>query len=166
MLRNFDILTDAPEGPLDVFPAVLDLVDCRDLSLMGATLANGGVNPLTGERAIRNECVESILSLMATCGMYDYAGAWMYWVGLPAKSGVSGGVLAVLPGQLAIAVFSPRLDARGNSVRGVEVCKQLSSDLGLHSLRVPRSSRRRSAPATIAAVRSTNPHRGPARAPR
>jgi glutaminase len=142
MLRNFDILTDAPEGPLDVYFQQCSIsVDCRDLSLMGATLANGGVNPLTGERAIRNECVESILSVMATCGMYDYAGAWMYWVGLPAKSGVSGGVLAVLPGQLAIAVFSPRLDARGNSVRGVEVCKQLSSDLGLHSLRVPRSSR-------------------------
>src|SRR6185369_7592083 len=112
-----------------------------DLAVMAATLANDGVNPLTTERAVPSKLVDSILSIMTTCGMYDYAGEWVYNVGLPAKSGVAGGVLAVLPGQLGIGVFSPRLDARGNSVRGVEVCKQLSSELGLHSLRVPRSSR-------------------------
>ncbi len=110
-------------------------------AVMAATLANGGVNPLTGERAVRQEFVESMLSVMATCGMYDFAGEWLYQVGMPAKSGVAGGVLAVLPGQLGIGVFSPRLDARGNSVRGVAVCRDLSRAFNLHFLRVPRSAR-------------------------
>ena len=142
MLRNFDIVTGPPEVPLDLYFRQCSIsVDCRDLSLMAATLANGGVNPLTGERAVRHQLVESVLSVMTTCGMYDYAGEWLYWVGLPAKSGVAGGVLAVLPGQLGIGVFSPPLDARGNSVRGLAVCKDLSRDFNLHFLRVPRSAR-------------------------
>ena len=91
---------------------------------------------MTGERAARPEYVRDVLSVMTTCGMYDYAGEWVYWVGMPAKSGVAGGVLAVLPGQLGIGVFSPRLDARGNSVRGVAVCRDLSADFNLHFLRV------------------------------
>ena len=78
--------------------------------------------------------VRSVLSVMATCGMYNGAGEWMYTVGLPAKSGVSGGILAVLPGQLGIGVFSPRLDERGNSVRGVAVCRDLSAELGQRSV--------------------------------
>jgi glutaminase len=77
---------------------------------------------------------------MTTCGMYDFAGEWLYAVGMPAKSGVAGGVLAVLPGQLGIGVFSPRLDSRGNSVRGVAVCTDLSRDFNLHFLRVSRSA--------------------------
>jgi len=142
MLRNFDIITEDPEPALDLyFRQCSILVTCRDLSLMAATLANGGVNPLTGERAVRPDLVASILSVMTTCGMYDYAGQWVYGVGLPAKSGVGGGILAVLPGQLGIGVFSPRLDARGNSVRGVAACTDLSRDFNLHFLRVPRSSR-------------------------
>jgi glutaminase len=81
------------------------------------------------------------MTIMTTCGMYDYAGEWMYWIGIPAKSGVAGGIMAVMPGQAGIGVFSPPLDARGNSVRGIEVCKNLSRDFNLHCLRVPRSSR-------------------------
>ncbi|MBP1686432.1 MAG: hypothetical protein H6Q33_2575 [Deltaproteobacteria bacterium] len=142
MLRNFDILTEDPEPALDLyFKQCSVAVDCRDLSVMAATLANAGTNPLTGERAVRHDLVDSMLSVMATCGMYDYAGQWVYWVGMPAKSGVSGGILAVLPGQLGIGVFSPRLDARGNSVRGVAVCRELSREMGLHFLRIPRLSR-------------------------
>ena len=142
MLRNFDILTADPEPALDLYFQQCSIeVTCRDLSLMAATLANGGVNPLTGERAVRESVVASMLSVMTTCGMYDYAGEWVYRIGLPAKSGVAGGILAVLPGQIGIGVFSPRLDARGNSVRGVAVCKDLSNELGMHFLRVARSSR-------------------------
>jgi glutaminase len=107
-------------------------VDTRDLGLIAATLAAGGRHPLTGARAASEETVRSVLSIMATCGMYDAAGEWMYTVGLPAKSGVCGGIIAVLPGQLGIGVFSPRLDGRGNSVRGVAVCRDLSAELGLH----------------------------------
>jgi glutaminase len=142
MLRNFGILESDPEPSLDLYFRQCSIaVDCRDLSVIAACLANGGVNPLTGERALRQEYVQNVLSVMATCGMYDYAGEWVYWVGMPAKSGVSGGILAVLPGQLGIGVFSPRLDERGNSVRGVGVCRDLSRDFGLHFLAPPRSSR-------------------------
>jgi glutaminase len=141
MLRNFAILTEDPEPALDTyFRQCAICVDCRDLSVIAASLANGGVNPVTGERAVRPDLVENILSVMATCGMYNYAGEWVYRVGMPAKSGVSGGILAVLPGQLGIGVFSPPLDARGNSVRGVRVCEELSHDLNLHFLHPPRPS--------------------------
>ena len=142
MLRNFDVLTDDPGPTLDLYFQQCSIaVDCHDLSLMAATLANGGINPLTSERAVRDEFVESILSIMATCGMYDSAGEWLYSVGLPAKSGVAGGIIAVLPGQLGIGVFSPCLDAHGNSRRGIAVCQELSRDFNLHFLRVPRASR-------------------------
>jgi len=142
MLRNFGILDGDPEPDLNLYFQQCSVqVNCRDLSLMAATLANGGINPITGERAIREDLVGSVLSVMTTCGMYDFAGEWVYAVGMPAKSGVGGGIIAVLPGQLGIGVFSPRLDARGNSVRGVEVCKRLSADFHLHFLNVARSSR-------------------------
>ena len=156
MLRNFDILGEHPDGPLDVYFRQCSIaVDCHALSVMGATLANGGVNPITGERAVKGDTVPDMLSVMTTCGMYDYAGSWVYWVGMPAKSGVGGGILAVLPGQLGIAVFSPPLDERGNSVRGVAVCKELSREFHLHFLRTARASRSAVRAAyDIAAVRS------------
>jgi glutaminase len=142
MLRNFSILEHDPTEALELYFRQCSIaVTCRDLSVMAATLANGGSNPVTGERPLRAEYVDSVLSVMVTCGMYDYAGEWMYWVGMPAKSGVAGGIMAVLPGQLGIGVYSPRLDARGNSVRGVEVCKALSRDLDLHFLRHARPQR-------------------------
>ncbi|HET9052491.1 MAG TPA: glutaminase A [Candidatus Dormibacteraeota bacterium] len=110
------------------------LVTAVDLAVMGATLACGGVNPITGERAVKAENVSRVLTVMTTCGMYDSSGDWLYRVGLPAKSGVGGGVLAVLPGQFGVATFSPRLDEYGNSCRGVEVCRVLAEEFGLHLL--------------------------------
>lgn len=107
------------------------LVTCRDLATMAATLASTGVNPVTGERVVREDTVRNVLSVMASCGMYDAAGDWLYTVGLPAKSGVAGGIIAVLPGQLGVAVYSPPLDLHGNSVRGVKVCEDLSDELHL-----------------------------------
>ncbi|MBX3024815.1 glutaminase A [bacterium] len=133
LMRNFDIIDDRIEEALDLyFKQCSILVTCRDLAMMAATLANGGVHPLTGDRAVPAEYVRDILSLMYTCGMYDFAGEWAYRVGLPAKSGVGGGIIAVVPGQAGVAVFSPPLDARGNSVRGIRVCEELSNRFGLH----------------------------------
>jgi glutaminase len=109
-------------------------VTARDLAIAGATLANDGVNPITGKRAIRSEHVRAVLSVMSSCGMYDYAGEWQFDVGLPAKSGVSGGILAVLPGQFGLGTFSPLIDSVGNSVRGVKVCEDLSRNFRLHLL--------------------------------
>jgi glutaminase len=108
------------------------LVSARDLAMMAATLANNGVNPVTKERAIGPEHVKTVLSVMASCGMYDYSGEWVYRVGLPAKSGVGGGIIAVLPGQFGVGTFSPLLDDHGNSHRGIEVCKELSQRFHLH----------------------------------
>jgi glutaminase len=112
------------------------LVTCRDLAAMAATLANGGVNPVTGQRAVAQRYVKDVLSIMLSCGMYDYSGEWAYRVGVPAKSGVSGGITAVLPGQAGIAVFSPPLDAKGNSLRGIKVFEELSSRFSLHFMEV------------------------------
>jgi glutaminase len=108
------------------------LVTCEQLAVMAATLANGCVNPFTGDRAIPRGRVRDLLSVMYTCGMYDGAGAWACDVGVPAKSGVSGGILAVVPGKFGIGVFSPGLDEYGNSVRGVRVCEEVSARLGVH----------------------------------
>jgi glutaminase A len=108
------------------------LVDCRDLAIMGATLANGGVHPFTGRRAVSTRHVRPILSTMFTSGMYDFAGEWAYNVGLPAKSGVSGCILGVVPGYMGIAVFSRPLDHHGNSTRGIKVFEELSRRLQLH----------------------------------
>ncbi len=133
MLRNFSILSDGPGPTLETYFRQCSIrVNCRDLALMGATLANGGVNPVSGVRALAEEYVDNVLSVMATCGMYDFSGEWLYRTGLPAKSGVGGGILAVQPGRLGIGVFSPRLDAQGNSVRGIAACRALAADLGLH----------------------------------
>ena len=116
-------------------------VTCRDLALMAATLANGGIQPRTGETILGRDAVRQVLSVMATCGMYDAAGDWMTSVGIPAKSGVSGGIIGALPGQVGAAVFSPRLDTHGTSVRGVEVFERLSKDMGMHMMDVAQEGR-------------------------
>ncbi|HEY8171788.1 MAG TPA: glutaminase A [Dehalococcoidia bacterium] len=140
LLRNAGIIGDDVDDVVDrYFTQCSVLVTCRDLAVMAASLANGGENPCSRKRVITHEHVENVLSVMSTCGMYDYAGSWLYRVGMPAKSGVSGGVIAVLPGQLGIGVYSPRLDAFGNSVRGVAACETLSREFGLHLLRPPVS---------------------------
>jgi glutaminase len=136
LLRASGAIDGEPDAVVDRYFAQCSVaVTTRDLALMAATLANGGVNPVTGERAISVASTQAVLAVMASCGMYDGAGEWLYSVGLPAKSGVSGGILLVVPGRIGIAVFSPPLDGSGNSVRGVRVCRDLVQDLGLHPLR-------------------------------
>jgi glutaminase len=130
-----------PDGDIDellelYFQQCSVLVTCRDLAVMSATLANGGVNPVTGERALAQRYVKDVLSIMLSCGMYDYSGEWAYRVGVPAKSGVSGGITSVIPGQAGLAVFSPPLDAKGNSLRGIQVFEELSTRFSLHFMEV------------------------------
>lgn len=142
MLREFRVLEGDPEATLAQYVRQCAIeVDTVDLARMAATLANGGVQPLTGERVLAGPTTERVLSVMATCGMYDAAGDWISAVGMPAKSGVSGGIIAVLPGQVGVAVFSPRLDAHGNSARGVTLCERMSRDMEMHLMHVGRSSR-------------------------
>jgi len=135
LMMSFGMLSDRLEETLELyFQQCSVVVTCRDLAVMGATLANWGVNPCTGERALAQDYVKDVLSTMLTCGMYDHSGEWAYRVGLPAKSGVSGGIVAVVPGQAAIATFSPLLDRKGNSARGLEAIRTLADRYGLHYL--------------------------------
>eukprot|EP00002_Diphylleia_rotans_P012828 TRINITY_DN2505_c0_g3_i5.p1 TRINITY_DN2505_c0_g3~~TRINITY_DN2505_c0_g3_i5.p1 ORF type:complete len:955 (+),score=137.49 TRINITY_DN2505_c0_g3_i5:72-2936(+) len=120
-------------------------VNCDSLSVIAATLANGGVCPMTGERVFSVNTVKDCLSLMFMCGMYEFSGEFAYSVGFPSKSGISGALMIVIPGVLGAAVWSPRLDEYGISVRGVEFCKQLSQrfyfhNFELHQGRYPNSS--------------------------
>ena len=133
LMLNFGMVNDCVEATLELyFQQCSILVNSHDLAVMGSTLANGGVNPVTGERAISEEYVKDLLSVMHTCGMYDYAGEWAYRIGIPAKSGVGGGIVAVIPGQAGIGTFSPKLDLKGNSVRGIKVFEELATRFDLH----------------------------------
>ncbi|MEM9509061.1 MAG: glutaminase A [Cyanobacteria bacterium P01_E01_bin.35] len=138
LLLNFGIIDHNLEEILDLyFQQCSVVVNCHDLAVMAATLANRGTNPITQEQAIQSGYVRDILSVMYTCGMYNYAGEWAYRVGIPAKSGVSGGIIAIIPDRAGIAVFSPLIDHRGNSVRGLKVFEALSSKFQLHMLDFP-----------------------------
>ncbi|MEU1349017.1 glutaminase A [Streptomyces sp. NPDC005795] len=112
-------------------------VTVLDLAAMAATLAHGGVNPLNGERVVSEPVAAQVLTVMATCGMYDASGDWLLRVGLPAKSGVSGGVIAAGPARFGLAAYSPPLDRTGTSVRGRLAIGTLSDRLGLHLMRNP-----------------------------
>jgi glutaminase len=147
MLRSHEVLDDDPTAVVAGYTRQCSLlVTARDLALMAATLANRGVNPRSGEQVVPERVVRQVLSVMATCGMYDAAGDWATQVGIPAKSGVAGGLIGALPGQIGIATFSPRLDVHGTSVRGVSLFERFSADMGLHVMEVP--------PAAPAVVRS------------
>lgn len=133
LMLNFGMIDKHIDEALDLyFQQCSVLVNCHDLAVMAATLANKGLNPVTQVQAVDPCYIRDILSVMYTCGMYDFAGEWAYKVGLPGKSGVSGGIIAVVPNRAGIAVFSPLLDEIGNSVRGIQVLEALSEKFGLH----------------------------------
>lgn len=135
LLRNYAVVEGDVSAVLDVyFRQCSVLVTARDLAIMAATLANNGVNPVTNEQVMKPYTVARTLSVMTSSGMYDYAGEWIYRVGMPAKSGVGGGIVAALPAQLGLGTFSPPLDDHGNSVRGLRICETLSTHFGLHML--------------------------------
>lgn len=108
-------------------------MNCDQMSVVAATLANGGTCPITGEKILKTSTVQACLSLMYSCGMYDYSGEWAFSVGLPAKSGVAGAVMVVVPNVVGFCIWSPKLDAQGNSVRGVDFTKQLIDKFSFHT---------------------------------
>lgn len=131
LLESGGWLEADPRSTLDVYNKQSSVaVTARQLATMGATLANGGVNPLSGDRVLDASLVDEVLSVMMLSGFYDESGWWAYTAGLPAKSGVGGGIVAVVPGEMAIAAFSPRLSAAGNSVRGMKAVEYISRELG------------------------------------
>ena len=135
LLRNSTVIKDDVTKVLEVyFRQCSVLVTARDIAVMAATLANRGINPVTGEQVLTPYAISRALSVMTSSGMYDYAGEWIYRVGIPAKSGVGGGILAALPARLGLGSYSPRLDGHGNSVRGIKVCEALSLHYDLHML--------------------------------
>jgi glutaminase len=135
LLRNHGVLKTGVDEALDVYFRQCSIrVTAHDLSVMAATLANNGVNPVTGQLVVSPYVVARTLSVMVSSGMYDYAGEWGYRVGIPAKSGVGGGLVAALPSQLGLGLYSPLLDAHGHSVRSVRTCEALSSHFDLHML--------------------------------
>lgn len=134
LLLASDALAVPPDAALDLYFRQCSIeISALDLAWMGATFANMGTHPVSRKPAFDIAAVRSTLAVMFTCGMYDYAGHWAYDVGIPAKSGVGGGIVGVVNRQLGIASYSPRLDAKGNSVRGVGAFKVLADHFGLHA---------------------------------
>lgn len=132
LLFNYERLYSEPEEALLVYTQQSSVgVNTRNLAMMGATLANGGVNPQTDKRLLDEEHVPELLSIMLTAGFYDESGLWSYRAGLPAKTGVGGGIVAVVPGRMGIAAFSPRLNEAGNSIRATRAIEFISTTLGL-----------------------------------
>jgi len=133
LLRGYGRVYCDPDEAVEVYTRQCSLrVTARDLAVMGATLAGGGVNPVTGERVVSAGTCRRVLAVMATAGLYERSGAWLYDVGLPGKSGVSGGIVTISPGKGAVATWSPPLDEAGNSVRGQLATRFLSEQLGLN----------------------------------
>jgi len=132
LLFNYGRLYSDPEEAMRVYTRECSVgVSAKDLGMMGATLANGGVNPVTKRRMLPAEHVPELLAVMATAGFYDESGEWMYTAGLPAKTGVGGGIVAVVPGRFAIAAFSPRLNEAGNSIRSLNAIRDIAGQLGV-----------------------------------
>jgi glutaminase len=133
LLESYGRVTRNPADVVDVYTRQCALrVDARDLAVMSATLADGGVNPITGERVVSAEVCRDALAVLAASGLYERSGEWLFDVGLPGKSGVSGGLMTVAPGKVGIGAWAPRLDSAGNSVRGQIATAYLSRALGLN----------------------------------
>ncbi len=133
LLKRFDRIYDDPELSLDLYTRQCSLgVTTEQLAIAAATIAFGGVNPVSKEEVFPRELAPKTTSLMATVGFYEHTGNWMYESGVPAKTGVGGGIMGVIPGQFGIAAFSPRLDASGNSVRAQAAIKRIANALGIN----------------------------------
>jgi glutaminase len=137
MLKNYKVITGEPDEILDVYTRECSVsVNARDLAVMGATLANGGTNPVTGSHVLSTDNAARVLAQMMTNGLYETSGTWSFKAGLPAKSGVGGGIVAVVPGRFAVGTFSPPLDEAGNSVRGQRAIESIVKDLDANIFKV------------------------------
>jgi glutaminase len=131
LMYAYGFIKEEPGRATDIYTEQCAVnVNAKDLAVMAATLANGGKNPVTGKQCLKTEYVPNVLAVMATAGLYDDSGKWLYATGLPGKSGVGGGIIAVSPGKFGIAVISPPLDAAGNSVRAQKAIADISNALG------------------------------------
>jgi len=148
LMYAYGHIKDNPLQACDIYTEQCAVsVNAKDLAMMAATLANGGMNPVTGKLCMSTANVPKVLAVMATAGLYDDSGKWLYMTGLPAKSGVGGGILAVAPGKFGIAVISPPLDAAGNSVKAQKAIAEVSNALGANPY-APKAM----APATAAST--------------
>ena len=135
-LLSYDRLYADPSETVDVYTRQCSIgVNGRQLAMMGATLANDGVNPKTGQRVLNENYVDEVLAVMLMAGFYDEVGIWAFKAGLPAKTGVGGGIVAVVPDRMSIVAFSPRLNEAGNSVRALMAIEHISNELGLSLFR-------------------------------
>jgi glutaminase len=131
LMYAYGHIKDNPDQATDIYTEQCSIsVNAKDLATMAATLANGGTNPVTGKAVMKSKHVPNVLAVMATAGLYDDSGKWLYLTGLPAKSGVGGGIIAVSPGRFGIAVISPPLDKAGNSVKAQKAIAAISNALG------------------------------------
>lgn len=131
-LFSMGLLGSDPESAVELYTRQCSLnVSAKDLAVMGATLADGGVNPLTLEHIVSNDVCHYTLAVMVTAGLYETSGDWLYNIGLPGKSGIGGGIVAVSPGKGGLGTFAPRLDTAGNSVKGQLVARHLSRSIGM-----------------------------------
>lgn len=132
MLQSYGAIYLDPAQAVDLYTRMCSLnVSAKDLAVMGATLADGGMNPITGERVVDPSVCHYALAAMATAGLYETSGDWLFDIGLPGKSGIGGGIVTVSPGKGSLGTFAPPLDAAGNSVKGQKVAKFLSQELGM-----------------------------------
>jgi len=130
LMKAYELLQGDPQQATDLYTRQCAVsVNAKDLAMMAATLANGGRNPVTHKQVIQAEHIPAVLAVMATAGLYDDSGKWLFTTGLPAKSGVGGGIIAVSPGRFGIAVISPPLDKAGNSVRAQNAIRDVSKEL-------------------------------------
>ena len=133
LLRDYGRVAGDPDAVVDLYTRQSCLtVSAHDLAVMGATLADGGVNPLTGDRVVDAETCRYTLAVMATAGLYETSGDWLYTIGLPAKSGIGGGIVTAAPGKGGLGTYAPLLDEAGNSVKGQRAARFLSDRLGLN----------------------------------
>lgn len=133
LLKNYNRIYDDPDMSLDLYTRQCSMgVTAKQLAIAGCTIANGGLNPVTKEQVFEKELAPKITSLIATVGFYEHTGDWLYTSGIPAKSGVGGGVIGVMPGTFGIAAFAPPLDEAGNSVKAQAVIKYITQKLGVN----------------------------------